>query len=163
MWHHKDQQEEFSFGYKRGGEEVLTWRVGISSMWKYLCVDNKVVNVANTLASPTDVTTVKRMQKDGTRLDVSCPLCVALCNQYMGGVNYNDQLRGSYHVRLKCMKNYKNVFWYLFDVSVTNARILHSFDVHSGAHMHFRLRVAEQLIGSYMSRKRVGRPRKHAS
>ena len=65
----------------------------------------------------------------------------------MGGVDYNDQLRGSHHVRLKCMKNYKYVFWYLFDVSVTNARILHSFDVHSGAqmhHKHFRLRLAEQ-------------------
>ena len=130
--------------------------------WK----DNKVVNLASTLASPTDTTSVKRTQKDGTRLDVTCPLCIALYNMYMGGVDYNDQLRGSYHVRLKCTKNYKYVFWYLFDVAITNARILHSFDVQSGAqmdHKHFRLKLAEQLIGSYMSRKRVGRPRKRPS
>ena len=70
------------------------------------------------------------------------------------------------HVRLKCTKNYKYVFWYLFDVAITNARILHSFDVQSGAqmdHKHFRLKLAEQLIGSYRSRKRVGRPRKRPS
>ena len=79
----------------------------------------------------------------------------------MGEVDYNDHLRGSYHVRWKCMKNYKYVF--LFDVSITNAFILHSYNVRSSPPMdqkHFRLMLAEQLIGSYMSRKRAGRPRK---
>ena len=65
-----------------------------------------------------------------TRLDVTCPLCIALYNRYMGGVDHNDQ---RYHVRLKNMKCYKYIFWFLFDVSITNAFILSSFDVHRGA------------------------------
>jgi hypothetical protein len=51
----------------------------VATAWK----DNKVVNVVSTLASPTDITSVNRRQKDGTRVAVECPLCVALYNQYM--------------------------------------------------------------------------------
>ena len=82
--------------------------------------------------------------------------------QRFEGVDHGDQLRGSYSVRLKCTKNYKYIFWFLFDTCVTNAYILHSFDVRSETtdHKHFRLMLAEQLIGHYMSRKRAGRPRK---
>lgn len=64
------------------------------------------MNVAYTLSTPTDTTMVKRTQKVGTSLKV-------LYNKYKGGVDYNDQLRGSCHVRLKCTKNYKYIFWYL--------------------------------------------------
>ena len=145
--------------FQRGGSVFRQCGKIVATAWK----DNKVVNVASTLADPTELTTVKRRQKDGTRIDVECPLCVALYNEYMGGVDYSDQLRGSYHVRWKCMKNYKYVFCFLLDVSITNALILHSFDVRSGPPMdqkHFRLMLAEQLIGTYMSRKRAGRPRK---
>ena len=133
----------------------------MATAWK----DNIVVNIVNTLADPTELTKVKRRQKDGTRIDVNCPLCIALYNEYMGGVDYNDHLRGSYHVRWKCMKNYKYIFCFLLDVSITNAFILHSFVVRSGPPMdqkHFHLRLAEQLIGTYMSRKRAGRPRKRS-
>ena len=130
----------------------------VATAWK----DNKVVNIASTLANPDEYTTVNRQQKDGTQLAVRCPMCVALYNKYMGGVDLGDQLRGSYHVRLKNKKNYKYVFWYLFDVAITNAFILHSFDVSSSQldHKSFRLTLAEQLIGDYMSRKKPGRPRK---
>ena len=78
----------------------------------------------------------------------------------MGGVDVRDQLRGYYRVRLKCTKNYKYVFWFLFDVSITNA---YSFDVRTGTPMtlkQFRMRLAGQLISTYMSRKPVGRPHK---
>ena len=57
------------------------------------------------------------------------------------------------------------VRWFLFDVLVTNAYILSWLDVFSGAHLdhkQFRLRLAEQLIGSYSSRKRVGRLKKRS-
>ena len=77
----------------------------VVSAWK----DNKVVNVASTLASATEITSVRRRQKDGSRIDVCCPLSIALYNKYMGGVD-NDQFRGSYHVRLKCMKTINTYF-----------------------------------------------------
>ena len=47
-------------------------------------------------------------------------------NEYMGCVDEEDQLRGYYHVRMKCTKNYKYVFWFGFDVGVTNTFILYS-------------------------------------
>lgn len=78
----------------------------VVTVWK----DNKVVNVASTLASPMQPTMVKMQQKDGTGVEVHCPLSVALYNQYMGSVDHGDQLRDSYYVRLKCMKNYKYIF-----------------------------------------------------
>ena len=106
----------------------------VATAWK----DNKVVNVS-TLASPTDITSVNRRQKDGTRVAVECPMCVALYNQYMGGVDVGDQIRGYYHVRLKCTKNYKYIFWFLVDVSTTNAFILYSFDVQTGTPMTLSL------------------------
>ena len=130
----------------------------VATAWK----DNKVVNMASTLARPDDHTTVDRRQKDGTRRAVQCPLCVALYNRFMGGVDHGDHLRGSYSVRLKCRKNYKYVFWFLFDVAITNAYILRSFDVSTSEmdHKSFRMMLAKQLIGNYMSRKQPGRPRK---
>ena len=130
----------------------------VATAWK----DNKVVNIASTLADPLDHTTVNRRQKDGTQLVVPSPLCIALYNEYMGGVDLGDQLRGSYHVRLKNRKNYKYTFWFSFDVSTTNAYILRSFDVVTSDmdHKTFRLTLAKQLIGDYMTRKKPGRPRK---
>ena len=130
----------------------------VATAWK----DNKVVNIVSTLADPGDHTSVNRRQKDGTQLTVPCPQCVALYNRYMGGVDLGDQLRGSYNVRLKNRKNYKYVFWFLFDVAITNAFILHSFDVSTSEmdHKSFRLILAQKLIGDYLTRKRPGRPRK---
>ena len=93
---------------------------------------------------------------------MSCPLCVALYNLYMGGIDEADQLRGYYHIRLKNTKNYRYIFCFMFDVVTTNACILYSrFSVPTGTPMtlkQFRVKLAEQLIGSYRSRKRAGRP-----
>ena len=69
----KKLQREGSVFHQCGNIVTTSWR------------DNKMVNVASTLASPTDLTTVRRQQKDGTRIDVECPRSVALYNQYMGG------------------------------------------------------------------------------
>ena len=68
-----------------------------------------------------------------------------LYNEHMGGVDEGDQLRGYYHVRLKCTKNYKYIFWFT-GTPMTQKQ--------------FRVKLAEQLIGDYCSRKRAGRPRK---
>ena len=81
----------------------------------------------------------------------------------MGGVDVADQLRGYYHVRLKCTKNYKYMFWFMFDMATKNSFILYSrFSVSTGTPMtlkQFQVKLVEELIGSYMSRKRAGRPR----
>ena len=82
----------------------------------------------------------------------------------MGGVDLGDQLRGSYHVRLKNRKDYKYIFCFLFDVAITNSYIVRLYDVTTAAmdHKSFRMMLAKQLIGDYMSHKRPGRPRKRS-
>ena len=60
------------------------------------------------------------------------------------------------------MKNFKYMFCFLLDMSITNALILYSFDIRSGPPMdqkHFWLMLAEQLIVMYMSRKRAAHAR----
>ena len=46
-----------------------------------------MVNVASTLANPDDITTVDRRQKVGTRVSFTCPRCIQLYNEHMGGVD----------------------------------------------------------------------------
>lgn len=76
----------------------------------------------------------------------------------MGGVDHNDQLRQYYHVRLKCRKYYKYIFWFLFDVAVTNTYILSKMNPGTKHNLKdFRVSLAKELIGNYISRKRPGR------
>ena len=54
------------------------------------------------MSDPTSNTnTVKRTQKDGTKISVPCPKVIKDYNINMGGVDYNNQLRGYYSLRLK--------------------------------------------------------------
>ena len=82
--------------------------------------DNKTLSVAATIGDPTMSVQVLRKKKDGTQTTVNCPQSISLYNKFIEGVDHNDQLRGYYHVRLKCRKYYKYVFWFLFDVAVIN-------------------------------------------
>ena len=56
---------------------------------------------------------------------VLCPESIRLYNQYMSGVDENDQLRGYYAVTTKSTKCYKYIFWFLFDVAIINTFILY--------------------------------------
>ena len=63
---------------------------------------------------------------------------------------------------MKSVKNYKYIFWFLVNVAITNAHIILSrfcpVSTSPASLKAFRLRLAEQLIGSYCSRKRAGWP-----
>ena len=107
--------------------------------------------------------TVQRRQKDGSRTEVPCPESVVLYNRYMGGVDRGDQLRQYYSVRTKSHKMYKYIFWFIFDVTITNTYVLYQFipqtDRKALPLKEFRVQLARELIGDYNSRKQVGRPR----
>ena len=125
-------------------------------MW----LDNQPVTMLSSNCQP-EMTAVQRKQKDGTRIQVSCPKSVVSYNTYMSGVDRGDQLRQYYHIRYKSRKNYKYIFWFLFDVSVTNSYILYC---NSGTQNRlkttkdFWLELARSLIGNYNNRKSRGRP-----
>ena len=96
-------------------------------------------------------------------------------NKWMGGVDRGDQLRQYYQLRLKSRKVYKYIFWFLVDVSITNAFVLHQYNTSTSTRPSpfkaFRLELAKGLIGAYNSRKRaaptaapvVPRPRRPTS
>ena len=122
-------------------------------------MDRKVVTVMSTTSQP-EMGTVLRRQKDGTRITVPCPLSIIDYNQFMGGVDRGDQVRGYYSCRTKCRKFYKYIFHFLFDVAITNAYILQKGYCDSAPFSTikaFRLQLASELIGNYCSRRRAGR------
>ena len=77
----------------------------------------------------------------------------------MGGVDRGDQLRGYYGCRMKSRKFYKYIFYFLLDVTITNAFILYNYTTRPKYKTikDFRVQLAKELIGDYCSRKRAGR------
>ena len=82
-------------------------------------MDRKVVTVMST-TSLLDTGTVLRQQKDGSRIPVPCPLSIIDYNNFMGGVDRGDQVRGYCSCRTKCRKIYKYMWR-----STTKPIILH--------------------------------------
>ena len=122
--------------------------------------DKRPVHVLSTLSQPGETESVSRRQKDGSLALISLPSAIATYTQYMGGVDLGDQLRKYYSVRLKCNKNYKYIFWFMFDVCITNAFILSKFvpstltSVDQARLKCFRVQLAKSLVGDYNSRQR---------
>lgn len=113
----------------------------------------------STTSQPSAIGTVLRRQKDGTRISVPCPEAIIIYNRYMGGVDRGDQLRGYYNCKVKSRKFYKYIFYFLFDVSITNAFILYK-NFRSSPTFNtikkFRLQLARELIGKYTTRRQAG-------
>ena len=141
--------------YNRGDSLTLQKGEVTASAWK----DRKVVTVLSTNTQPTDNGAVLRKQQDGTRISVPCPRAIISYNEFMGGVDRGDQLRGYYGCRMKSRKFYKYIFYFLLDVTITNAFILYNYTScpKYNTIKDFRVQLAKELIGDYCSRKRAGR------
>ena len=129
------------------------------TLWR----DKRIVSLLSTMTQPADTTHVTRREGNDSK-SVICPTAIKTYNMQMAGVDKGDQLRKYYSVRLKCNKNYKYIFWFLFDVSITNAFILNKFTVTTQSSQHysrlkqFRVALAKRLLGDYCSRQTAGRP-----
>ena len=114
----------------------------------------------STTTQPTATGTVLRRQRDGSRIPVPCPEAIISYNEFMGGVDRGDQLRGYYSCRTKSRKFYKYIFYFLLDVAITNAFVLYKHYATCSKLKNirdFRVQLAKELIGDYCSRRRVGR------
>ena len=87
-----------SLSRQSGGLVVTVWQ------------DTKPVTVLSTQHRPSDVTTVERKKKDGSKISVECPQSIVDYNQHMGGVDIGDQYRKYYQVRTKSRKFYRYIF-----------------------------------------------------
>ena len=140
---------------QRGDYTTVQKGMVTASVW----MDRKAVTVMSTSTQPQASATVQRRQRDGSRIPVTCPESMLQYNAYMGGVDRGDQVRGYYSCRTKSRKFYKYIFYFLLDVAITNAFILHKEcnPNHRMKIKDFRLKLATQLIGEYCSRRRPGR------
>ena len=106
-------KEAVKKGFKERGQSKTCQNNNVTvSVWQ----DNRPVSVIATNSDRTKPRSVTQKHKDGTSHTYPCPPAVAEYNLHMGGVDNSDQLRGYYHVRLKCYK-------YMFDLIVTNCFI----------------------------------------
>ena len=137
--------------------ELLTLQSGnvVANAW----MDKRIVMVLSTGCNPFITGYVQRKEKNGSRVEVECPEAVILYNKHMGGVDRGDQKRGYYQCRTKSRKFYKYIFYFLFDVAITNTYILlRQFSEYPVTNIKdFRIELAKQLIGDYCSRRRPGR------
>ena len=141
---------------ERGDSEV----VQCGNYTVYLWQDTRPVLVISSNSQANETVNINRKKKDGSIISVKCPHAIALYNKYMGGVDLNDQIRKYYHIRLKSKKYYKYLFWFLFDLTITNAYILskHYSAMGIKTMKEFRITLANALIGDYNTRKRLGLP-----
>ena len=147
-------------GFSERGESMVLQSQQYTNLTACVWQDTKPVTVVATNSQSVPLRFVHRKQKNGDKKQYPCPESICLYNQYMGGVDINDQLRQYYHVRLKTTKNYKYLFWFIFDVAVTNAFILGRINGQFKTVKDFRLKLAEELLDGYCSRKRKGRKAK---
>ena len=81
-----------------------------ATIWK----DKRVVSVLSTLSQPAE--TVQVIRREGNNsVSITCPTAITTYNEQMVSVDVGDQICKYYSVRLKCNKNYKYIFWFLFD------------------------------------------------
>ena len=134
--------------------------------------DRRFIYFLSTMHScePSDgsTVTVNRRKQDGTQEAVVCPPLLVDYQKFMRGVDRGDQLIGCYNIGRRSKKWWKRVFAHIIECAILNAYVLES---HTKPLEHalrgrskrdflrFRLQLAEELIGSFRSRKRAGRRR----
>ena len=127
-----------------------------------LWMDKKCVPFVNTLTDPSSSATVVRKNKDGTRVDVDCPMAVKLYNKFMGGVDLADQRHKTYTTSRKSIKWWMPIFHYLVDISLVNGYILYKDNnpnqTKKLTQKEFHLEVAKELLSQHSSRKRSSLP-----
>lgn len=103
------------------------------------------------------ISIVRRKQRDGSTVNVSCPTCVKGYNMHMGGVDQADQKRKAYSCSRKSEKWWCRLFWFLLDVSVVNAHILSTLTpgFRLLSQKDFRVELGTALLEQYNCRKRM--------
>lgn len=123
-------------------------------MWQ----DSKMVTLLTTAFHPkTQKATCTRKQHDGTRKTIVCPKAILEYTKRMGGVDRFDQKRSTYEVSRRSKKWWMRIFYFCFDLAITNAFLLYTStrNVRSRmSQMQFRLKLARDLIGNFTFRKR---------
>lgn len=137
------------------GEYV--WRQH-GSMVCFSWMDKKPVNLLSTSNDPLQKSTIKRRTgKD--LIDVACPSVVPDYLRTMRGVDVFAQRQSYSKIGRRSKKWFYSLVWFMFDVAIHNAFILHQRK-HKQEHYgekDFRKQLMEQLCLGFSSRKKKGR------
>jgi hypothetical protein len=137
------------------GEYV--WRQH-GSMVCFSWMDKKPVNMLSTFNDPLEKSTVKR--RTGKDLfDVSCPSVVPDYLRTMRGVDVFAQRQSYSKIGRRSKKWFYSLVWFMFDVAIHNAFILHQ-KKHKQQHYgekDFRKQLMDQLVHGFTQRKQKGR------
>ena len=78
---------------------------------------------------------IERYRKGGhgEKEKVQKPVCIMEYNQYMSGIDRLDQMINFYPFTWKTLKWYKKLFFYLLEITLPNAYIIHKFKTDNGA------------------------------
>lgn len=129
--------------------------------------DTKVISCLSSNAAPGIVGISQGKQKDGTIYGVPRPLPLLLYQENMRGVDLCDQLRECYLVGRPCKKWWRYFLWFYLNICIVNAFIIlresrkgnppPGFSGKQFTQRHFRIRLAQLLIGDYQGTRGVER------
>ena len=134
------------------------YRVSEDGLTLFKWQDNKAVYVLSNFHG-TDISSVKRTQKDGSKDEFSCPVAVVDYNKYMGGVDKADMLCADQGLSRKSKKWWHRIFFGIIDRTVVNAQIVFSkLEGKSVSVLEYRRAVTQAFI-TRATPPKVGRPR----
>ena len=126
----------------KGG--IATWQRGELGCLAWH--DRQVVYLLSNHTSVDTTVSFDQVRSDGTDVTVIKPKVVHDYNLHRGKVDTVDQLRGSYALERKSMKNWPSLAWWLIDMCMVNAFHLFSLQTHStAAQLDFRIQLMHQL------------------
>ncbi|XP_068167873.1 piggyBac transposable element-derived protein 4-like [Antennarius striatus] len=107
------------------------------------------------------------METSGSSFGVPRPLPLLLYQENMKGVDLCDQLRECYQVGRPCKKWWRYFLWFYVNLCIVNAYIIlrerrggtppTGFNGKQFSQRHFRVRLAQQLIGDYQGARGMER------
>ncbi|XP_054290788.1 piggyBac transposable element-derived protein 3-like [Macrosteles quadrilineatus] len=142
---------------ERGQMNVATSEDNITILqWK----DTGVVYVSSTYAGIEPKDKAERWDKVAKKyIMVDRPHCVAIYNQFMGGVDLSDRMVAHYPHAMKSKRFYLRIFFYFLNVAIVNAWIVLKLKTSSNmSFLDFKAAIANALIKTTLKKKRVGRP-----
>ena len=78
-------------------------------------------------------------------------------NQFMNGVDVNDQLQGSYATYMKSMKWWKRLFFFFLEIAIINSYIIRNI-ISDITHLTFRIDLVDQIMLKYPVNKKRTSP-----
>jgi Transposase IS4 len=129
-------------------------------------MDRKPVNILSSYCSPMNIATVNRhTPQQRTPQPIRAPESVQEYNTNMRAVDIFSQLQSYASIGRKQFRWWPKLAWFLFDIAIMNAYVLYTrqHPDEKISKRQFRIQLAQELVASFTSRKRKGRPTQEAT